>query len=58
MTKADKLFSPFERLHSAEDFEGFGIGLVIVQRAIKRHGGKVWAASKVDQGTTIYFTLD
>ncbi|MEN8241932.1 MAG: PAS domain S-box protein [Chloroflexota bacterium] len=58
MAKADKLFSPFERLHDEEIFEGFGIGMVIVQRAIKRHGGKVWAASEIDQGTTIYFTLN
>jgi len=54
---AGKLFSIFERLHTAQEYEGSGIGLANVKRVIDRHGGQVWASSQPGEGAAFYFTL-
>jgi signal transduction histidine kinase len=57
MNFADRLFAPFQRLHPASAYEGNGIGLALIQRVVRRHGGRVWLQSSPEQGTQAFVRL-
>jgi light-regulated signal transduction histidine kinase (bacteriophytochrome) len=58
MEKAEKLFSPFIRLHSNNEFQGTGVGLSTVKRIIEKHNGSIWAESEKGKGAIFYFTIN
>jgi light-regulated signal transduction histidine kinase (bacteriophytochrome) len=57
MKYADRLFTPFYRMHEIEEYKGTGVGLAIVNRIVRLHGGRAWAESKADEGAVFYFAL-